>query len=122
MARNQRSLSVIHPTVGDEVSSSRQSRRDGDKPSERGGSTMIEPCTHKRHCKLEALKTLNLSHNQLSNVDLLALPFGGDQLKTAVGAAVEEFNWKENGQQVEKAGLQSGFSYSLRGGGVGKSF
>lgn len=57
-------------------------------------SAAIEPCIHKSHCKLEALKTLNLAHNSLTSIELLALS------NTKI-IDFEQFDWKENGQQVK---------------------
>ena len=77
VARNQRSLSVVRTSDGERVTS--------------------EVCPHKSHCRFEALKTLNLSYNELSQLELF-VPFGfTNDFKT-----IDQFNLnlKQNSQQM----------------------
>uniref|UniRef100_A0A915CSY4 Non-specific serine/threonine protein kinase n=1 Tax=Ditylenchus dipsaci TaxID=166011 RepID=A0A915CSY4_9BILA len=81
VARNQRSLSVIRAA---------EDRSSGALIGE------LEPCVHRSHCRLEALKSLNLSHNRLQTVDMMVAFGGGGN-----AGSLEHFNWKENGQQMK---------------------
>uniref|UniRef100_A0A7E4VDA0 Non-specific serine/threonine protein kinase n=1 Tax=Panagrellus redivivus TaxID=6233 RepID=A0A7E4VDA0_PANRE len=71
VARNQRSLSVV---------------RAGDAAE----ATASELCPHKAHARFEALKTLNLSHNQLSQLDLFVAFASRNDFAT-----VDQFSLKE---------------------------
>jgi hypothetical protein len=54
-----------------------------------------ELCSHKVHCRLEQLKNLNFSHNQLTSLDLF-IPFDARDEQTVLPANSQ--NWKD--QQV----------------------
>lgn len=77
-------------------------------------------CIHKSHCRLEALRTLNLAENSLEFLELL-LPLGAAELSCSGenaecinnllislekgGLQMSEnklFNWRESGEQVFK--------------------
>ncbi|CAD5207709.1 unnamed protein product [Bursaphelenchus okinawaensis] len=49
-------------------------------------------CSHKTHCRLENLKTLNLSHNKLSALDLF-IPF------EARNEGLDTVNWRDSNDQ-----------------------
>lgn len=53
-----------------------------------------ELCSHKLHCRLEQLKTLNLSHNQLASIEIF-ISFEAREESTQ---QTNQQNWKD--QQV----------------------
>lgn len=73
-------------------------------------------CVHKSHCRLEALRTLNLAQNSLESVELL-VPMGHerkdtDMVERLIGSSTtkpkkdeeerqqKQFDWRDSGQQV----------------------
>uniref|UniRef100_A0AC35F4B2 Non-specific serine/threonine protein kinase n=1 Tax=Panagrolaimus sp. PS1159 TaxID=55785 RepID=A0AC35F4B2_9BILA len=78
VARNQRSLSVVRTSDGERIA-------------------LSEVCPHKSHCRFEALKTLNLSYNEILQFDLF-VPFGF----TNDFNSIDQFNvnLKQNSQQM----------------------
>lgn len=76
VARNQRSLSVI-------------------KANEENDHLAVELCPHRTHVRFEALKTINLSHNQLTNLDIF-VPFD-------LRNDLNKMNFKELNHQVQIA-------------------
>lgn len=109
MARSQRSLSVAQKIQ------QRCGKEDENIPD--------TCCAHKSHCRLEALRTLNLANNQLQTLELF-LPRNVDDNRTqrngtglgsdlgiffakqqdSEGSDYDDsgFNWKKGNEQVEK--------------------
>uniref|UniRef100_A0A914H1N2 Non-specific serine/threonine protein kinase n=1 Tax=Globodera rostochiensis TaxID=31243 RepID=A0A914H1N2_GLORO len=107
VARSQRSLSVV--------------RKSGDEQLQNEHELLLNSycCVHKSHCRLEALKTLNLADNSLEFLEVL-LPLGGGTATPAATTAadggnnallfvgvneeeneVKQFNWRENSELLK---------------------
>lgn len=94
MARNQRSLSVI------------KGSEEHDQP--------YELCPHRTHLRFEALKTLNLSHNQLNILEIF--------VPSDMRNDLNKLNFKEISHQVGVIEQMNEYARYKGGLGTGQKF